>query len=98
VSSHAFHFFDQPAALAEFQRVLAPGGLLAIAVVNPRTRLGATITSMGTAGAATFPNDRDMRALVHGAGFVAVSQRRVRRALMGPLAPDLITLGRVPGH
>jgi ubiquinone/menaquinone biosynthesis C-methylase UbiE len=35
VTTSAFHFFDQPAALAEFHRVLAPGGLVAVATISP---------------------------------------------------------------
>ncbi len=35
VSTSAFHFFDQPAALAEFHRVLAPGGIVAVTAVIP---------------------------------------------------------------
>jgi ubiquinone/menaquinone biosynthesis C-methylase UbiE len=30
VTTSAFHFFDQPAALREFHRILAPGGLAAV--------------------------------------------------------------------
>jgi ubiquinone/menaquinone biosynthesis C-methylase UbiE len=36
VTTSAFHFFDQPAALREFRRVLAPGGFVAVATVSPR--------------------------------------------------------------
>ncbi len=36
VTTSAFHFFDQPAALREFHRVLAPGGLAAVATFSPR--------------------------------------------------------------
>ena len=36
VTTSAFHFFDQPAALREFHRVLAPGGLAAVATLSPR--------------------------------------------------------------
>ena len=36
VTTSAFHFFDQPAALREFRRVLAPGGLAAVATLSPR--------------------------------------------------------------
>ena len=36
VTTSAFHFFDQPAALRDFHRVLAPGGLAAVATLSPR--------------------------------------------------------------
>ena len=39
VSTEAFHWFNQPAALEEFHRVLAPGGHVVIALMNPRTGL-----------------------------------------------------------
>ena len=39
VTTSAFHFFDQPAALREFHRVLAPGGLAAVATLSPRWTL-----------------------------------------------------------
>src|ERR1700744_3781190 len=36
VTTSAFHFFDQPAALREFHRVLAPGGLAAVSALSTR--------------------------------------------------------------
>src|SRR6202034_2882820 len=36
VTTSAFHFFDQPAALREFHRVLSPGGLVAVATLAAR--------------------------------------------------------------
>jgi ubiquinone/menaquinone biosynthesis C-methylase UbiE len=35
VTTSAFHFFDQPAAMAEFHRVLATGGLAIVATISP---------------------------------------------------------------
>src|ERR1700754_1048928 len=39
VTTSAFHFFDQPAALREFHRVLAPGGLAAVSALSARQPL-----------------------------------------------------------
>ena len=39
VTTTPFQFFDQPAALGEFHRVLAPGGLAAVAALSPPRRL-----------------------------------------------------------
>ena len=39
VTTSAFHFFDQPAALREFHRVLAPGGLAAVSALSTRQTL-----------------------------------------------------------
>ena len=38
VTTSAFHFFDQPAALREFHRVLASGGLVAVASLSAGNR------------------------------------------------------------
>src|SRR5687768_2114211 len=40
VCTQAFHFFDQPAAWAEFRRVLAPGGHALVGMFHPRTEVG----------------------------------------------------------
>ncbi|PRC59784.1 SAM-dependent methyltransferase, partial [Mycobacterium sp. ITM-2017-0098] len=39
VTTSAFHWFNQPAALREFHRVLAPGGFAAVATLSPRQQL-----------------------------------------------------------
>src|SRR4029077_16896025 len=36
VTTSAFHWFDQPAALPEFHRVLKPGGIAAVTTISPR--------------------------------------------------------------
>ncbi len=95
VSSHAFHFFDQPAALTEFHRVLAPGGCVIVVIVNPRTRFGSRMTSLSTGRAGHFPDERSMRRLMLDAGFATVDQRRVRRGSVGVLSPDLVTVAQV---
>lgn len=95
VSSHAFHFFDQPAALTEFRRVLVAGGVVVIVIVNPRTRVASRVTSLSTARAGVFPDERSMRRLMLDAGFGAVAQHRVRRGPLGVLSPDLVTVAEV---
>lgn len=96
VSSHAFHFFDQAAALAEFHRVLAPGGVAAVVIINPLTRGGTRLVQASIAGAGRFPDQRLMRRLFAEAGFESVEQRRVRRGGVRVLSPDLLTVGRRP--
>lgn len=98
VSSHAFHFFEQPAALGEFHRVLVPGGVVVIVILNPRTRVGSRLTSLSTARAGVFPDERSMRRLMLDAGFGAVAQHRVRRGPLGVLSPDLVTVAEVTPH
>jgi ubiquinone/menaquinone biosynthesis C-methylase UbiE len=45
VCTEAFHWFpDQDAALSEFFRILAPGGTLVVALVNPRLWLTSEVT------------------------------------------------------
>lgn len=93
VSSHAFHFFDQPAALREFRRVLAPGGTLVVVLLNPVTPAGSRLVGLHTMGAARFPTRRQMYRLVRAAGFAGARQRRVRRRPLGPFSPDVVTVG-----
>lgn len=93
VSTEAFHFFDQPRALAEFHRVLAAGGRLLVALINPRTSAGSRVLRAQAGrvlGAGTWPPRSEMRRLVEGAGFGVVSQRRVNR-IMGLTLPTVLT-------
>lgn len=90
VSTHAFHFFDQPGALAEFHRILSPGGLLAIVVINPRSRFAPLLQPPSMRGVAYFPPPAEMRVLVEAEGFHISEQRPVRRSFM----PDLLTVAR----
>ena len=60
VCTQAFHFFDQPAAWAEFRRVLTPGGHALVGMIHPRTASGAgrsgRLSSAGSKTRVTCPD------------------------------------------
>lgn len=87
VTTSAFHFFDQPAALAEFYRVLTPGGMAAVATICPKERRWMR-NGTGERGPAHFPTASEMERLFSGAGFDVVVQRPVER----PVTPPLISV------
>jgi ubiquinone/menaquinone biosynthesis C-methylase UbiE len=89
VTTSAFHFFDQPAALREFHRVLAPGGLAAVSTMSARQQF-----LPGSRLAPTHsPTPAEMRRLFEEAGFTIVEQHRVRRPLWTRPIADLFTAG-----
>jgi ubiquinone/menaquinone biosynthesis C-methylase UbiE len=96
VTTSAFHFFDQPAALREFHRVLAPGGLVAVATLSPRQPLPLHRLSANRLNPAHNPSPEEMRALFEGAGFRVSDQHRVRRPAWTRVLSDLITIGIKP--
>lgn len=96
VSSHAFHFFDQPAAVEEFRRVLKPEGMAAVAVVAPLTAAGSRAADLGLAGAGHFPPQGELREVFRAAGFRGVRQRRVRRGPFQLASPDVVTVAFAP--
>lgn len=90
VTTSAFHFFDQPAALREFHRVLAPGGLVAVATLSARQHL---VQVPSRWKPQHNPPPEDMRALFEDAGFAISDQHRVRRPIWTQIISDLITVG-----
>ncbi|OBJ83348.1 SAM-dependent methyltransferase [Mycobacterium gordonae] len=90
VTTSAFHFFDQPAALREFHRVLAPGGLVAVATLSARQHL---VQVPSRWKPQHNPPPEEMRALFEGAGFTISDQHRVRRPIWTQIISDLITVG-----
>jgi len=107
VSTEAFHWFpSQEEALAEFYRVLAPGGRLLVALVNPplewlsdASRLGSSLVGEPF----RWPTRRAMRRMVEGAGFHVEAQQRILR-LPAPFSfPTVLThavrgRGPAPAH
>jgi ubiquinone/menaquinone biosynthesis C-methylase UbiE len=92
VTTSAFHFFDQPAAVREFHRVLAHGGLAAVSALSTRQ-------SLLQAPAANRwkpqhnPSPAEMRKLFEKAGFTVSDQHRIRRPVWTWIVSDLITVG-----
>jgi ubiquinone/menaquinone biosynthesis C-methylase UbiE len=92
VTTSAFHFFDQPAALREFHRVLAPGGLVAVSALSTRRAL-LQASSANRWKPQHNASPAEMRTLFEDAGFVISDQHRVRRAIWTQFIADLITVG-----
>jgi len=96
VTTSAFHFFDQPAALRDFHRVLAPGGLAAVATLSPRQVLPLHRLSANRLNPAHNPSPAEMRTLFEDAGFAVSDQHRVHRPAWTQVLSDLITVGVKP--
>jgi ubiquinone/menaquinone biosynthesis C-methylase UbiE len=96
ISTEAFHWFpDHAAALAEFARVLRPGGRAVVALVNVRRSETSQVMHGGSHALgqpAWWPTRAEMRERFEGAGFTDVRQRRVLR-IAGMLLPTVVTVG-----
>ncbi|MCV7198074.1 class I SAM-dependent methyltransferase [Mycobacterium angelicum] len=92
VTTSAFHFFDQPAALREFHRVLAPGGLAAVAALSTRQPL-LQLPSVNRWKPQHNASPAEMRSLFEDVGFTISDQHRIKRPIWTQLISDLITVG-----
>ncbi|HYB34354.1 MAG TPA: class I SAM-dependent methyltransferase [Mycobacterium sp.] len=92
VTTSAFHFFDQAAALREFHRVLSSCGLVAVAALSARQPL-LQGPSANRWKPAHHASPAEVRALFESAGFVVSEQHRVQRPVWTRIVSDLITVG-----
>src|SRR5436305_3646826 len=88
VTTEAFQFFDQPAALSEFFRLLQPKGFVVIAMLTAPVPAVNVLTRLAPA---RWPTREQLRRMLEAAGFGVRRQRPVR-PLLGPLSPGFATV------
>lgn len=98
--TEAFHWFpDQEAALAEFHRVLAPGGRVLIGLVNPRFALLSDVMALGSRLVGEpfyWPTTERFRRALSSAGFRTISQSGVGRLPGAVLFPAVLSVAQKP--
>lgn len=92
VTTSAFHFFDQPAALREFHRVLAPGGLAAVSALSTRQTL-LHVSSANKWKPQHNASPAEVRSIFEGAGFTVTDQHRIPRPSWLRFVSDVVTIG-----
>lgn len=102
VSTEAFHWFpDQQRATEELFRVLAPGGIALVALVNTPARLiseGIHAASRIAGEPFYWPTSAEMRARFERAGFAVSAQTRIFRVPGGLLLPPVLTCAVRPAE
>ena len=100
VSTEAFHWFPDPqCALDELARVLAPGGRLLVAMVNPRLGLLSRATRLGSrllGAPLRWPTRERLAHRVEEAGLEVEAQRTIFRLPAPLLLPCVLTAARRP--
>ncbi len=100
LSTESFHWFPDPdAALAEFHRVLVPGGRTFIAMVNPPLEGMSRLTRFASRCVGEpidWPTRDRMRRRLRAAGFRVERQRRLYRLPAGVLLPPVLSVGLRP--
>jgi ubiquinone/menaquinone biosynthesis C-methylase UbiE len=93
VTTSAFHFFDQPAALRDFHRVLTSSGVAAVATIGAPQPEAMQRLFANRLNPSHNPSPSELRGLFEDAGFRITDQHRVRRPLWTQFLSDLVTVG-----